>query len=132
MDADESILARLPIARLAIGPGENSARVSPIAAAPGVLAAKTPSLVDQPAPPSISPRQWSVQVAAVPAKNIADSLAQQLNANGFDGYVLHAAVKGQAVFRVRVGHFASQKEAESLRQLLAGKEHFRSAYLAYD
>jgi hypothetical protein len=41
-------------------------------------------------------------------------------------------VKGQTYFRVRVGHFASQEEAESLRQLLAVEEDYRSAYLAYD
>jgi hypothetical protein len=128
-DLNETPLVQIPMARFATArqgvsaAGENSARVLPIAALPAVLLPKT-----------LSPaaRQWSVQVSAAPAKDIADSLAQQLKTNGYDGYVLQAEVKGQTYFRVRVGHFASQEEAESLRQLLAGEEDYRTAYLAFD
>lgn len=128
-DSNERALVRIPMARFANAwqampaANENSARVLPIAALPAVLLPKT-----------LSPaaRQWSVQISAAPAKNIAESLAQQLKTNGYDGYVLQAEVKGQTYFRVRVGRFASQEEAESLRQLLADEEDYRSAYLAYD
>jgi hypothetical protein len=128
-DSNERALVRIPMARFATArrelsaAGEDSARVLPIAALPAVLLPKT-----------LSPaaRQWSVQVSAAPAKNIAESLVQQLKTNGYDGYFLQADVNGQTYFRVRVGHFASQEEAESLRQLLAGEEDYRTAYLAYD
>jgi len=127
--SNESALVRIPMARFATArrelsaAGENSAPVLPIAALPAKILPKT-----------LSPaaRQWSVQVSAAPAKDIADSLAQQLKTNGYDSYVLHAEVKGQTYFRVRVGHFASQEEAESLRQLLASEDDYRTAYLAYD
>ncbi len=128
-DSNERALVRIPTARFATArqelsaAGEHSARVLPNAALPAVILPKT-----------LSPaaRQWSVQVSAAPAKDIANSLAQQLKTNGYDGYVLQAEVKGQTYFRVRVGHFASQEEAESLRQLLASEDDYRTAYLAYD
>ncbi len=123
-DSSESTLVRKPAARQGVSAaGENSARVLPIAALPAELPPKTTSSVA---------RQWSVQIAAAPAKNIADSLAQQLKTKGYDGYVLQAEVRGQTFFRVRVGRFASQEEAESLRRLLAGEGDYRAAYLAYD
>lgn len=86
-DSNERALVRIPMARFATAQrelsaaGENSARVLPIAALPAVLLPKT-----------LSPaaRQWSVQVSAAPAKDIADTLAQQLKTNGYDGYVLQA------------------------------------------
>jgi cell division septation protein DedD len=77
-------------------------------------------------------KKWSVQVSAVPAKDIADTLAQRLKANGFDGYVVQAAVKGQTYYRVRVGHFEAREEAESVRQSLARQEGYRDAYLTAD
>ena len=77
-------------------------------------------------------KQWSVQISAAPARNIADALAQRLITAGYDSYVVQAEVKGQTYFRVRVGHFAAQGEAESLRQVLAGNEDYRDAFLALD
>jgi len=32
-------------------------------------------------------KTWSVQISAAPTKNVADKLAQQLKAKGYDGYV---------------------------------------------
>jgi cell division septation protein DedD len=137
-DLNEKPLVRIPMARFPVArqenslAGENSQRVLPVAAPPAALTPTTLSSADQPSSRNPAARQWSVQITAAPAKEIADGLAQQLKTNGYDGYVLQAEVKGQTYFRVRVGHFASQEEAESLRQLLADEEDYRSAYLAYD
>jgi cell division septation protein DedD len=77
-------------------------------------------------------KPWSVQISAATAKHIADDLVRQLIAKGYAGYVLSADVKGQAFYRVRVGHFAEREEAESMRQSLARQEGYRDAYLTAD
>ena len=77
-------------------------------------------------------KKWSVQIAAEPTKDIADSLVQRLTAKGYDGYVITAAVKGRTYYRVRVGQFDSREKAESLRQSLARREGYRDAYLTGD
>jgi septal ring-binding cell division protein DamX len=77
-------------------------------------------------------KKWSVQISAVPAKAVADSLADRLIANGYDGYVIQAEIKGQTYYRVRVGHFDAREEAESARQSLSRQEGYRDAYLTGD
>jgi cell division septation protein DedD len=77
-------------------------------------------------------KKWSVQISAVPAKDIADTLVQRLKAKGYDGYLGQAEVKGQTYYRVRVGHFDSREKAEALRQSLARQEGYRDAYLTGD
>ena len=76
-------------------------------------------------------KAWSVQISAAPTKNIADKLAQQLKAKGYDGYVVEANVKGQTYYRVRVGRFPKREEAESTRQSLARlHESYEQAFVA--
>jgi cell division septation protein DedD len=77
-------------------------------------------------------KKWSVQISAVPAKDAADTLIQQLKAKGYDGYLVQAEVKGQTYYRVRVGHFDAREKAEAVRESLAGQEGYRDAYLAGD
>jgi hypothetical protein len=79
-----------------------------------------------------SSKKWSVQISAVPAKDTADTLIQQLKAKGYDGYLVQAEVKGQTYYRVRVGHFDAREKAEAVRQSLAGQEGYRDAYLTGD
>jgi cell division septation protein DedD len=77
-------------------------------------------------------KKWSVQIAAVPAKDTADNLIQQLKTKGYDSYLVQAEVKGQTYYRVRVGHFDAREKAEAVRQSLARQEGYRDAYLASD
>lgn len=77
-------------------------------------------------------KKWSVQISAAHTKDIANTLVQQLRANGFDGYVVQAVVKGQTYYRVRVGHFDAREDAESMRQSLAHQKDYRDAYLTRD
>lgn len=77
-------------------------------------------------------KKWSVQISATPAKDIAGTLVQRLKANGYDGYVVPAEVKGQPYYRVRVGPFTTRDEAESVRESLARQEGYRDAYLTGD
>jgi len=108
------------------------------------LAAKTTSAADQANAKATTPsiantgesrhlnKKWSVQISAVPAKDVADTLVQQLKAKGHDGYSVQTEVKGQIYYRVRVGHFNAREEAEVLRQSLARQEGYREAYLTGD
>jgi cell division septation protein DedD len=108
------------------------------------LAAKSASAADQasvqaktsPIAPSTESKhlnkKWSVQISAVPAKDVANTLVQQLKAKGHDGYSVPTEVKGQTYYRVRVGHFDAREEAEVLRQSLARQEGYRDAYLTGD
>ena len=79
-----------------------------------------------------SSKKWSVQISAAPAKDVADTIVQQLKAKGYDGYLVQTEVKGQTYYRVRVGHFDAREEAEVLRQSLARQEGYRDAYLTGD
>jgi cell division septation protein DedD len=81
---------------------------------------------------SVPDHKWSVQISAVPAKDAADALTQRLKDSGYDSYVIKAEVKGQSYYRVRVGRFDSQADAESVRQSLAHEEGYRDAFLAGD
>ena len=76
--------------------------------------------------------RWSVQVAAVPARDVAERLAKELTQKGYDGYVISAEVKGQTYYRVRAGRFSAREHAESARQSLAGQESYREAYVTGD
>jgi cell division protein FtsN len=77
-------------------------------------------------------KRWSVQVSAVPERDVADRLAQQLIEKGYDGYIVQAEVKGQTYYRVRAGRFDAREEAESMRQSLAGEGSYRDAYVTSD
>jgi DedD protein len=77
-------------------------------------------------------KKWSVQISAAPAKDIAETLVQQLKAKGYGGYMVQAEVKGQTYYRVRVGHFDARDQAESARQSLARQEGYREAFLTGD
>jgi cell division septation protein DedD len=92
---------------------------------------KTGGVADSPGISKLG-KKWSVQIAAEPTKDIADTLVQRLNAKGYDGYVVSAAVNGRTYYRVRVGQFDSRERAESLRQSLARQEGYRDAYLTGD
>jgi cell division septation protein DedD len=90
------------------------------------------SLMAQSADSAALSKKWSVQIAAAPAKDIADTLVQRLKAKGYDGYSVEAEVKGQTYYRVRVGHFDSREKAEALRQSLTRQEGYQDAYLTGD
>jgi DedD protein len=88
-------------------------------------------MADAPGSANLS-KEWSVQISAAAAKDIADTLIQQLKAKGYDGYMVQAEVKGQTYYRVRVGHFDTRERAESVRQSLVRQEGYRDAYLTGD
>lgn len=98
--------------------------VAPVETAQPIIVAAPPEKRPIPAPaeaksPATSPaRAWSVQVAAYNRKAQADQLASTLEKRGYS-----ARVDGTtAPFRVRIGRYASAKDAESaLREIKSKK-----------
>ena len=69
-------------------------------------------------------RQWAVQVAAVTERSAADAIAKRLSSKGYAAYVV-APTDGTSVFRVRVGRFNSQREAEPVKARLEKEEQYK-------
>jgi cell division septation protein DedD len=96
---------------------------TPAAPPPSKVAAPPPT----PAPAAVSDpggRQWAVQVAAVNERSAADAIAKRLSTKGYAAYVV-APTDGTSVFRVRVGRFNSQREAEPVKARLEKEEQFK-------
>jgi len=88
--------------------------------------------VDNSASAPDADKKWSVQISAVAAKDVADSLVERLKGDGYDGHLVKAEVRGQTYYRVRVGRFDARVEAESVRQSLARQEGYGDAYITND
>lgn len=80
---------------------------------------KAPSAVDS------SAAGFAVQVAALNVKSEADAIVKRLHSKGYAAYVLAPAEGTPAVFRVRVGKFASRRDAEVIAAKLQKEEQFR-------
>jgi cell division protein FtsN len=82
------------------------------------------------APPQAPDKMWSVQVRSAPDQIAASVLAAGLKTKGYDAFIVETDIKGRTWYRVRVGQFDNQDEAEALRKTLESKEGFRDAFLA--
>ena len=93
------------------------------AAAPSEEAAE---MRPAPAEPVAEPLDegFVVQVAAVSAQSEAEALAQQLAEKGYPAFVASVQSGSARIFRVRVGTYASRREAESVANRLEQEEQF--------
>jgi len=66
-----------------------------------------------------------VQVAAVKARNEADTIAKRLASKGFPSYVTTPGPGAAHVFRVRVGKYTDRREAETVARRLEKEEQFK-------
>jgi cell division septation protein DedD len=96
-------------------PGEK-AQAGPPPKAPDAPAAAAPS--------DPTARPWAVQVAALNVRTEAEAIAKRLSSKGYAAYVV-APTDGTSVYRVRVGRFNSQREAEPLKAKLEKEEQFK-------
>ncbi|MGH7766000.1 MAG: SPOR domain-containing protein, partial [Candidatus Binatia bacterium] len=71
--------------------------------------------------------KWTVQVDAYPDELSSRMVAQRLKRKGYEAYVVLTSVKGRDWYRVRVGHFATRREAKELLEDLQTKEKFTMA-----
>jgi len=72
---------------------------------------------------------WSVQVKAFARQRDAGELAKRLKNKRYDAYVVAIQIKGRTWYRVRVGHLATQREAQGLLLELKRKEKYTRAII---
>lgn len=98
---------------------------------------KLPSENDFPAKPAaatavktdFAASPWSVQISATQDQTAAQQLQEKLKSKGFDAYTVEAEINSSRWYRVRVGHFNSNQEAEKTRQDLQAKENLVNAFV---
>jgi DedD protein len=118
--APEPVAAPVPPpARPAAAPKAAPAttRVTAAAGAPEGAAAPAPARAARPA------GAWTVQVTALRQRTDADAMARRLVGRGYDAYV-DATTSGVPMYRVRVGSFTDQREAERMKERLERNEKF--------
>lgn len=91
------------------------------------VAEKTTTLPKEVAQSSVG--KFTVQIASHPAENDAKKLAEELKKKGYAAFYVPANVKGQTYYRVSVGLFATQKEAQDYRAELVEKANVGSAFV---
>jgi DedD protein len=102
-------------------PPVRPAAVSEPRPAPPVVAAAPP------VPPAASgrPGDWAVQVAALDLRSEADEMAKRLASKGYTTYVVSPPGGNRTVFRVRVGPFATRRDADTMAARLQREEQFK-------
>lgn len=71
--------------------------------------------------------KFTVQVASYASEGDAQKMASSLKQKGYSAFYIPATVKGKTWYRVSVGQFATQKEAQSYKTELLGKTKVGSA-----
>jgi cell division septation protein DedD len=67
---------------------------------------------------------YAVQVAALNARGEADAIARRLASKGYASYVVPPG-NGAVMYRVRVGHFKTRRDAEPVFEKLQKEEQFK-------
>jgi cell division septation protein DedD len=67
---------------------------------------------------------YAVQVAALNARSEADAIAKRLSSKGYAAYVVPPG-NGAVMYRVRVGHFKTRRDAEPVFTKLQKEEQFK-------
>ena len=133
--ASEATAQPVQIASAAPTSGEASAaiRKQPTAVAPVSRPQPAAPESKEASVPAVSPEassnNWSVQVGATQEQKAAQQLLDRLKSKGFDAYIVEADLDSGRWYRLRVGRFATQQEAETNRQALQSKENLRNAFV---
>jgi cell division septation protein DedD len=67
----------------------------------------------KPVPPPSTGGNYTIQVSSWTTSAKANEEVQRLTASGYDAYVQDATVAGEQWYRVRIGHYGTEKEAAS-------------------
>ena len=100
-----------------------SAPVRPTPAAPAPPPTPAPAPVATSSTPAAL-RDFAVQVAALNAREEAEGIAKRLATKGYEAYVVPPG-NGAVMYRVRVGHFKTRREAEPVSAKLQKEEQFK-------
>jgi cell division protein FtsN len=109
--------------------GRGQAKPAP-AAAPAVATSEAkpkdpPGPAAAPAPGEPAGTGFYVKVVAYNGKAQADKVSAQLSARGYSAYVVPVTGKGKVLYSVRVGKFATRKEADAAKRRLEEEEQFK-------
>jgi DedD protein len=106
---------------------ERTAKKAPPAEAKPDSKAEAPKKEPKPAAdlPTSGGEGFVVQVAAVKARNEADTIAKRLASKGFPSFVTTPGPGTAGVYRVRVGKFSDRKDAETVARRLEKEEQFK-------
>jgi cell division septation protein DedD len=108
----------------------------PAKPAPPPAAQPAPQATTKPAPASASapasrpaasgPKSgYVVQLAALNSRSEADAMVKRLSAKGYEAFVQAPAQNAPAIFRVRVGNYATRGEAETAAARLEKESQFK-------
>ncbi len=67
---------------------------------------------------------FTLQLAALRDRAEADAMAKRLSAKGYQAYVVMPAAGAPSVYRVRVGKYATRRQAETVAAKLKKEERF--------
>jgi cell division septation protein DedD len=89
------------------------------------MPSEPPPAPTKPGPPAADPTgDYAVQVAALNARGEADAIARRLASKGYASYVVPPG-NGAVMYRVRVGHFKTRRDAEPVFEKLQKEEQFK-------
>ncbi len=94
------------------------------APAPKEARAVAPPAPKEQKPSADASGEFSVQVAALNVRGEADAIAKRLSSRGYAAYVVPPG-NGAVMFRVRVGHFKTRRDAEPVFAKLQKEEQFK-------
>jgi DedD protein len=120
-------VAALPRARPSIAPHAAATRAIVSREEESSMAPGAPD--EAPAPPPPVPRHekgFNIQVEAVMDKSGADAMVARLKSLGYNAEEYETTLGGQAWYRVRVGPYDTQEEAQAAQSRL--RDQYRSAY----
>lgn len=110
-------------------PVATTAKVAPATtAAKGVAATATAKDAVAPAAGEPAGKGYVVQVMSVTKRTEADSVARRLNSRGYQAFVSPTSEGGQR-FRVRVGTFATMKDATAALARLKKEEKLKDSWI---
>jgi cell division protein FtsN len=78
--------------------------------------------------PTAPSKRWAVQVQATTQEAAAQSVAKQLREQGLSPVISRVERQGEAWYRVRVGKFANEEEAEAIVSRFRREGKFTQAY----
>ncbi|MBO0797977.1 MAG: CHAT domain-containing protein, partial [Blastocatellia bacterium] len=85
----------------------------------------------EPSANNSKPLPYTIQIEAAPALETAQEKVKELKAQGIDAYIVKTEIKGKGTFfRVRVGNFRSQTEAQKYGADQRGRGAYSDFYVA--
>lgn len=88
-----------------------------------------PAAAGLPAADPALPSGFMIQVKSTPSREDADALQAALSAAGFPAYVFQGDVSGRTFYRVRVGRYRSESDAQVVEKALKGRPDVEETWI---